>query len=140
MINTLQVRTRRITTMARWAARSAEIIAQLRAEIAQLRAEGAQSIIERAELHEEVVYWRRRAARREGLNPDETPPAQYVEALRTTQWEPTRELLVDVDGMPAWIQIDRHPAAAPDPLGEMRAWQLVVAAVRQARGTRAVLA
>jgi hypothetical protein len=114
-----------------WLDRANDLVAQLRAELAA-------TIEERAALHEEVVYWRRRAARREGLDPAETPPQAYVEALRTAQAEPYREITVDVDGTPWVIGLSQHRETGPDPLREMRSWQQNVAVAREVRASLAV--
>ncbi|MGP4093034.1 hypothetical protein [Nonomuraea sp. KM90] len=127
LITTLQARARRATTAARWAAR-------YRSKIEELRTELAAAIAERAVLHEEVVFWRRQAAQIVGLDPDDTPPRNYVEALRTAQLEPYRAVNVDIDGLPWIIGFRRHQGAKPDPLRELTAWQQLVAAVREARG------
>ncbi|MEV0616076.1 hypothetical protein AB0I81_22375 [Nonomuraea sp. NPDC050404] len=111
--------TRRASTAAAWVERSAEQIRHLLTECAALQ--------------EEVTYWRRWAASTAGLEPGETPPAAYVEALRTAQREPYRSIVVEIDGQDWSVGLSSHAEAAPDPLRELSCWQMLVTAVREAR-------
>lgn len=125
ILTTVRARLKRAATAARWLARSTTIIAELRAELAALR--------------EEVVMWRRMAARRANLDPDMPPPPDhYIDALRTVQRDAYQAIVVDIDGLPWTIGLSRHRQTGIDPMRELTSWQLNVSTAREVRACLAV--
>lgn len=117
LINTLQARVRVITSVSAWHQRMTRVVDELRDQLA-----GA--LDDNARLHEEVLLWRRLAARHMGLPPI---PEQYIHAVRTGG-----EVSIEIDGAPCIVGAALHPPGI-DPRRELEGWAQLVAAVRSAR-------
>lgn len=117
---------RHVNTLALWGARYSSQIDELRENLTSTRAQLALA-------HEENNYWRRAKALEAGLDPDQMPPAEYLEAVRTPQREPYRAVTVQIDGAPWIVGLTRDRPFGVDLLREMRDWQDLVTTVRAVR-------
>lgn len=115
-----------INTLALWGARYSSKISELREDLTSTRAELALA-------HQENTYWRRNRALDAGLDPDQMPPAGYLEAVRTPQREPYRAVAVQIDGADWVVGLRRDRPFGMDLMREMRDWQELVAIVREVR-------
>ncbi|MEV4371684.1 hypothetical protein AB0J71_31755 [Nonomuraea sp. NPDC049637] len=86
-----------------------------------------------AKLHEDVVMWRRLAAKRSGFDDLPSLDDDYLHALLSPQHEHRREVQVLVDGRPAVACFSRNRRRNPDAAYMLDHWRQFVGTVRAIR-------
>lgn len=124
LLQSVHSRVQRAATLSRWIDRWAGIEKALRDELAAAQAELSLA-------RTELAFWRRTAAD-EGTPP---PPPEYLQALRTPQSEPYRQVTVSIDGLPWTIGL-RRDRPHLDPAQTLASWRDTI---RSARAVRAEL-